>query len=210
MVRVGVVGAGGWGRNLVRSFAGVNGAELAAVCDLNKDVLEANRRLYPSAKLYESFEKMLKEGGVEAAVVATPAGTHYELAKKALEAGKHVFVEKPFTLRSSEAEELVRLAERTGLTVMVGHLLEYHPAVTKLKELVRRGELGKLYYMYTERVNLGIVRKQENAWWSLAPHDVSVILHLFETKPESVSVRGWRTWRSGTCILRTGGWHRCT
>lgn len=190
MLRVGVAGAGGWGRNLVRNFATVKGAELVAICDLSKKVREANARAYPAARLYERFDEMVADPDVDAVVIATPAPTHFELSKKAMEAGKHVYVEKPFTLKSSEAAELVALAERTKRTAMVGHLLEYHPAVLKLKKLAEDGDLGKLYYMYTERVNLGIVRKEENAWWSLAPHDVSVILYLFNAEPETVSARG--------------------
>jgi len=189
-VGVGVVGAGGWGRNLVRNFANLKGAELSAICDLRREVRESNRKAYPGVRLYERLEEMLEDEGVGAVVVATPAPTHYEMAKRALEAGKHVYVEKPFTLKAAEAAELVALAERTGRTLMVGHLLEYHPAVLKLKGLVEGGELGALYYLYTERVNLGIVRQDENAWWSLAPHDISVVLFLFGAEPESVSARG--------------------
>ena len=207
MVRVGVVGAGGWGRNLVRNFAGMKGAELTAVCDVNEDVRKTNGKLYPGVRLFGSFDKILEEQGVEALVVATPASTHFDLSRKALKAGKHVFVEKPFTMKSEEAVELAELGEQTGLTVMVGHLLEYHPAVTKLKEMVERGELGKLYYMYTERVNLGIVRKEENAWWSLAPHDISVILYLFNEQPESVSVRGQGFLQEGVEDVAFGNLH---
>ncbi len=190
MLRIGVVGAGGWGRNLARNFAALKDAELVAICDLSEEVRRANGRMYPDAALYEDFDAMLEKGELDAVAIAAPAPTHYDMTRKALEAGKHVYVEKPFTLRSDRAAELVELADKVGLTVMVGHLLEYHPAVLKLKELTDNGDLGDLYYMYTERVNLGIVRHAENAWWSLAPHDVSVILFLFGAEPVTVSACG--------------------
>jgi len=133
---------------------------------------------------------VLDDPGVQAVVVATPVPTHFGMADRALRAGKHVYVEKPLTARASEARALVELAQQTRLKLMVGHLLEYHPAVTYLKEMLDRGQLGEPYYMYTQRVNLGIVRQNENAWWSLAPHDISVVCHLLGSEPVSVTANG--------------------
>ena len=130
-------------------------------------------------------------------VLAVPATQHFDASKQALEAGKHVFVEKPMTLNVRDARELVELAEKTGRILMVGHLLEYHPAVQMLKELIQEGELGDVYYLYSQRVNLGIIRQDENALWSFAPHDVSTVLYLLDQEPDSVSARG-------ECYLQEG------
>ena len=184
------VGAGYWGRNLVRVFDSLAEVRLKTICDASADIRKIMREQYPNAEVAASYAEVLTDREVEAVVLAVPAIRHFAAAREALEAGKHVFVEKPMTLSGSEAEELVELGERQGRTLMVGHLLEYHPAVNFLKELIVRGELGEIYYLYSQRVNLGIVRRDENALWSFAPHDLSVMLFLLGQVPDTVSARG--------------------
>lgn len=185
-----VVGAGYWGKNLVRNFASTKRCGLKYVCDLNEKVLAGQKKLYPAVQTVTSLDSVLADDNVEAVVIAVEVPSHFAVAEKCLEAGRHCFVEKPLTLKVSEAKHLVEIAEKKRVKLMVGHLLEYHPAVEYIKDLIGREELGKPYYMYTQRVNLGIVRKDENAWWSLAPHDISVICYLFDSKPVSVTARG--------------------
>jgi predicted dehydrogenase len=189
-VGLGVVGIGGWGRNVLRAFAGVSGAAVRRVCDSSSERLAAAAAVCPQAASCAEYEAVLGAPDVDAVVLATPAVTHAGMAEAALNAGKHVYVEKPMALRAADARRLVELADRKSLRLMVGHLLEYHPAVDAMKRLVDSGELGQIHYMYSQRVNLGVVRRDENALWSLAPHDVSVILYLLGAEPESVSARG--------------------
>ena len=184
------VGAGYWGRNLVRVFDSIPDIRLKTVCDSNADIRKGMRAQYPDAEVAAAYDEVLADDEVEAVVLAVPAIRHFAAARAALEAGRHVFVEKPMTLSGSEAEELVELGERQGCTLMVGHLLEYHPAVDFLKEMIARGELGEICYLYSQRVNLGIVRRDENALWSFAPHDLSVMLYLLGQVPDTVSARG--------------------
>jgi predicted dehydrogenase len=196
-VRLGAVGLGGWGRNLVRSFGNAKRCDLAYICDSNPQALEAHQKLFPKAATTQSFDALLGDPSLEAVALATPAPLHYAMAKAALEAGKHVYVEKPMTLTVPDAESLVRTAEAAGRKLMVGHLLEYHPVVLRIKEMVDAGELGEIHYMYSQRINLGVVRKDENAFWSLAPHDVSVALFLFGQEPDEIVA-------SGACYLQPG------
>ncbi len=185
-----VVGAGGWGKNLVRNFAAAKGARLAWCCDLNEGILKRLAPQVPGTRMTTRVEEVFASPDVDAVAIATDAPTHYLMARQALEAGKHVYVEKPLTLEAATSRELIRIAGERGKQIMVGHLLLYHPAVDKIEELLASGALGDIYYMYTQRLNLGVVRKDESAWWSLAPHDVSVILHLFGEVPGTVSARG--------------------
>ena len=185
-----VIGAGYWGKNLVRNFATIERSSLKYVCDVNEKLLAAHKRNFPFIETATDPQTVLDDPDVQAVVIATPVPTHFELATRALEAGKHVYVEKPLTLEASQGKALVELARRRKCKLMVGHLLEYHPAVTYLKDMVDRGQLGRPYYMYTQRVNLGIVRQNENAWWSLAPHDISVICYLLGSEPVSVAANG--------------------
>jgi len=189
-VRVGVVGLGYWGPNLARNFSRVAGAELAYCCDLDEANLAKARGLYPNTAVTDDLDRLLGDGGLDAVVVATSVPTHYALGKRVLEAGKHAFIEKPIALRAADAEDLLATAEARGVKLMVGHLLEYHPAVAKMKELVDAGELGRVFYAYANRLNLGKVRKDENALWSLGPHDISVINYLTGDEPAEVSARG--------------------
>ncbi|MDH7599229.1 MAG: Gfo/Idh/MocA family oxidoreductase [Sedimentisphaerales bacterium] len=189
-INIAVVGVGSWGKNLVRNFATAPRCNLKYVCDINEKTLAAQKRLFPAISFTTSLDDVLNDGDIQAVVVATPAPSHAAVAKRCLEANKHTYVEKPLALSSAEAKELVDLAARKGLKLMVGHLLEYHPAVNFIKEMVDKGQIGQPYYMYTQRVNLGVVRRDENAWWSLAPHDISVICYLFGSEPVSVAAHG--------------------
>ena len=174
-------GVGGWGKNVVRVVGEL--ADLAWICDTDRARLDEYAQRYPQAQLTRDFGDLLADDEVEAVVIATPVPTHHELAKAALEAGKHVFVEKPPAMRVEEMEELVALAEARDLVLMPGHLLLYHPGVQKLKELIDAGELGEVLCVYGNRQNLGIVRTNENALWSLGVHDLSVILWLLGEEP---------------------------
>jgi len=184
-----VCGAGYWGKNLVKHFRELGA--LRGICDKRPAVIKSFSSLYPDVKITPSYAKILKDRSINAVAIAVPTPHHYEFAKKALLAGKHVFVEKPIALKLKHARELCRLARKRKLKLMVGHLLLYHPAVQKLKEIIRSKELGDIYYLYTQRLNLGQVRRDENALWSLAPHDISVLLELFTRRPVSVSAYGY-------------------
>jgi len=190
MITIGQVGLGYWGPNVLRNFASLAECRVKKCCDINAQQLEKIRRRYPLIELTQDYNELVNDPEIEALVITTPASTHYQLAKKALEAGKHVFVEKPITLDIGGAEELIDLAERRRRVLMVGHLLIYHPAVTKLKEYVNSGELGGIHYIYSSRLNLGKIRHDENAMWSFAPHDLSVALYLLGEEPEAVSAHG--------------------
>ena len=190
VLNIAVVGAGYWGKNLVRNFATAKRCNLKYVCDLDKAILERQKKNFPFIKVSTDLDQILADSTIDAVVVAAEAASHFDIASKALKAGKHTYVEKPLTLKSENAKMLIRLAEDAGVKLMVGHLLEYHPAVTYMKELINEGQIGQPYYMYTQRVNLGIVRQNENAWWSLAPHDISIICYLLDSEPVSVSAHG--------------------
>jgi predicted dehydrogenase len=188
VTRVALAGLGYWGPNLARNFDDL--AELAWLCDASPEALERFTARYPRARATTDFDELLADETLDAVVVATPAVTHYELAKQALVAGKHVLVEKPPAMNAAEAEDLVATAESADRVLMPGHLLLYHPAVLKLKELVETGELGDVLCVYGNRQNLGIVRTNENALWSLGVHDLSVILYLIGEDPELATAQG--------------------
>jgi predicted dehydrogenase len=205
VARVGVVGLNYWGPNLVRNFDDL--ADLAWLCDLDAEHLGALAARYPNAKATQSYDDLLRDDTLDAIVIATPVPTHYSLAKQALEAGKHVFVEKPPAMRAAEMNELVELAGAGDRVLMPGHLLLYHPGVLKLKELIDAGELGDVLCVYGNRVNLGIVRSNENALWSLGVHDLSVILYLLDEDPELATAQGSASIHPGVedvvfCFLR--------
>ncbi|MFH0778734.1 MAG: Gfo/Idh/MocA family oxidoreductase [Candidatus Eisenbacteria bacterium] len=197
MVRIAVVGAGYWGPNLIRNFLSAKGSSLRFVCDQDASALKKLQSSFPGVEFVTDFAAVVNSPEVDGIVIATDATSHFDLAKEALEKGKHVFVEKPLALSASLAEELVSLSKAAGRVLMVGHLLRYHPAVTLLKEYIDRGELGEILYAYSTRVNLGRVRREENALWSFAPHDIAVILHLIGSRPAAVSA-------VGQCYLREG------
>jgi predicted dehydrogenase len=188
VTRVGVVGLGYWGPNLARNFDQL--AELAWICDVDDGVRSSFGPRYPSAQVTGAYDDLLSDAQLDAVVVSTPVPSHFELARRALAAGKHVLVEKPPAMRGEEMDELVRLAEQADLVCMPGHLLLYHPGVQKLKELVDGGTLGDVLCVYGNRQNLGIIRKDENALWSLGVHDLSVILYLLGEEPEEAVALG--------------------
>jgi predicted dehydrogenase len=191
MVNIGVIGYGYWGPNLVRNFNQIKRSNLTVCCELAEEKIAQIKRLYPKVKVTSDYDTVIQNPDIEAIVIASTADTHYELAKKALEADKHVFVEKPLALNTQEAEELVKLAKKSKRILMVGHLLKYHPAINYIKNYIESGGLGKIQYLYSQRLNLGKLRKDENALWSLAPHDISVILYLLGDKePIEVTARG--------------------
>lgn len=171
-----LAGAGNWGKNLARNFHALGA--LHTICDQNKDLLDTYRQTYPDISLSTSFSQALKHPAIDKVVIATPAAMHFSMAKEALLAGKDLFVEKPLCLDSAQAQELIDLAQQHGRILMVGHLLQYHPCVRRLQELVGSGELGKLQYITSNRLNLGHIRTEENSLWNFAPHDISVILSL--------------------------------
>lgn len=197
MTQVAVVGVGGWGKNLARNYYQIPDCTLKYICDLDRKKLDVFRLQLPGTNLTTSFADLLGDPNLQAIVVATPAPSHYSLCKAALQAGKDVYVEKPFVLAVEEAEDLIELAEARGRILMVGHLLEYHPVMTKLRQMIVSGELGQIYYIYNQRVNLGVVRGDENALWSFAPHDISSILYLLGKEPSDVTARG-------QCYLQRG------
>ena len=188
VTRVAVAGLGYWGPNLVRNFDDL--ADLAWLVDLDEQLLERFGSRYPNARVTTDLDDVLADDSVDAVVVATPVPTHYALAKRVLEAGKHVMVEKPPAMRAAEMDELVALAADRDRVLMPGHLLLYHPGVLKLKELIDAGELGEVLCVYGNRQNLGIVRTNENALWSLGVHDLSVILYLLDEDPEIATAQG--------------------
>ncbi|MGV8081459.1 MAG: Gfo/Idh/MocA family oxidoreductase [Syntrophales bacterium] len=187
-IRVAVVGAGYWGKNLVRNFHQLG--VLAAVCDGSAAVREQVKKDYPESAVTDDLKDVLKDPKVQAVVLATPAATHAHLAGEALRAGKHVFVEKPLSLTYGEGESLVALAGEKDRTLFVGHILQYHPAVIRLREMVRQGQVGRLRYIYSRRLSLGKIRREENILWSFAPHDISVILSLVGEDPSYVDSVG--------------------
>ena len=187
-VQVAVVGMGHWGKNLVRNFAQLGALRL--VCDLDPTVESAYRDKYSNVAFSTSYEAVLNDEQVQAVVISTPAAMHFQMTRDALQAGKDVFVEKPLALNVKEGEELASLATRYQRILMVGHILRYHPAVIKLSQLVRNGDLGRILYIYSNRLNIGKIRREENILWSFAPHDVSVMQALLNEQPSKVSCQG--------------------
>ncbi len=191
MITIGQIGIGYWGPNLLRNFASFSDVKVKAGCDLDEQRLASYQQKYKDINFTSSYDVVLDDPDIDAVVIATPAVTHHGLVKRALERNKHVFVEKPVALTVGEAQELAALADQKKLTLMVGHLLLFHPAIRKLKDLVLGNELGRIYYIYSRRVNLGRVRADESVIWSLAPHDVSVALYLLDDQPFEVSAHAF-------------------
>ncbi|MBX3166784.1 MAG: Gfo/Idh/MocA family oxidoreductase [Candidatus Eremiobacteraeota bacterium] len=188
MIRVSVVGTGYWGQNLVRNYHSLGA--LKQVCDLNPSALESVEYAYPEVRVTRHYTDLLSDPETQGIIVATPAASHFHFAQQALEAGKDVYVEKPLALEIDHARALVELARKQKRILMVGHLLQYHPAFLYLKNLVTTGELGKLQYLYSNRLSLGKIRREENALWSFAPHDISMILALTQQLPMEVDSFG--------------------
>lgn len=189
-VRIGLIGYGYWGPNLARNFHQLPEAWLVACADSDPERLREAARLYPLHQTATDYRALLDNPTLDALVIATPARLHFEVARAALNAGKHVLVEKPLAMSNADARELIETARRRERVLMVGHTFEFNPAVWKIKELVTSGALGELFYVYSNRVNLGRVQRDVNALWSIAPHDISILLYLLDTMPVSVSARG--------------------
>jgi predicted dehydrogenase len=196
-IKVGIAGLGYWGPNLARNFAGIGGCEVAWLCDADPGALERVGRSIPAARRTADLGDLLGDPELDAIVLATPVATHAELAVQVLEAGKHCFVEKPLAQDAASAERLVQLADERDLILMVGHLLCYHPGVRQLADLISNGDLGQVYYLYSQRLNLGKLRADENALWSLGAHDISVLLELADAAPTEVTARGESYVRDG-------------
>ncbi len=190
MIKIGLIGCGAWGKNLLRNFFNLPGCVLVSCCDENPKQIEKLCPSYPEIKFTPNPQEIIDNPNLDAVVIATPPASHFGLCKAAMLAGKDVFVEKPLVLETDQGRELVELAEKKKRILMVGHIMEYHPATLKLKQYVDDGELGRIYYLYSTRVNLGKVRDIENALWSFAPHDISMILFLLGRGPDSVTATG--------------------
>jgi predicted dehydrogenase len=207
VIGVAVAGLGYWGPNLARNFAALAGCELRWLCDASEAARERHGPAFPGARTTADLDEVLADDGVDAVVLATPVPTHADLAERVLASGRHCFVEKPLAQSVADAERVVAAARASGKTLMVGHLLEYHPGVIALKGLVDSGELGDIHYLYSNRLNLGKLRADENALWSLGAHDVSVVLRLLEEEPSEVQAHGESYMRDGIedvvfCFLR--------
>jgi predicted dehydrogenase len=190
MIRIGVIGYGYWGPNIVRNLNGVDSARVEMVCDKSSAALARVRKVYPDISTTSDPNEILRSPQIDAVAVITPVWTHYELTKAALENGKHVFVEKPFTSNVAQAEELIELAARKRLTIMVDHTFLFTGAVRKIRELVDSGALGDLYYYDSLRVNLGLFQHDVSVIWDLAPHDLSIMDHLIKNEPEAIVATG--------------------
>jgi predicted dehydrogenase len=190
MLRMGIIGYGYWGPNLVRNFSTANGSDVVMVCDMNSQTLKKVQKAYPRIRVTQDVNELIKDPEIDAVAIATPVFTHSALAKQVLEEGKSVFVEKPFTHTVAEAEELIELAEKKKLKIMVDHTFLYTGAVRKIKQLVEDGILGDLYYFDSVRVNLGLFQHDVNVVWDLAPHDIAIMDHLIGERPQAVVATG--------------------
>lgn len=190
MTRLGLIGLGTWGKNLLRNFSNLPECEVLVCCDQKKEQLKKIKNIYPKFKFVQNYKEVLEDKDIDAVVIATPPDSHFEIVYQAITFEKDVFVEKPLVLKIEEGEKLLRVAEDKKRILMVGHIMEYHSAVLKLKEYIKNGELGDIYYLYATRVNLGKVRDIENALWSFAPHDISMILFLLDKEPKTVTATG--------------------
>jgi predicted dehydrogenase len=190
MIRVGVIGYGYWGPNVVRNFREIEGASVVAVCDKNLNALKRLKQAHPEIHTTRDFSEVVTSKDIDAVAVITPVRTHFALAKTALENGKHIFVEKPFTANTAQADELIELADKKKLTIMVDHTFLFTGAVRKIRQLLEDGTMGKLYYYDSTRVNLGLFQHDVNVLWDLAPHDLSIMDFLIHEKPEGVIATG--------------------
>ena len=190
MLNVGVIGYGYWGPNIVRNFNGIDGAKVILICDANKDALKRAGKANPHTAITSEWNDVISSPDIDIVAVITPVSTHFELAKKALENGKHIFVEKPFTATVAQAKELIELAEKKNLKIMVAHTFIFTGAVKKMKQLIDDDELGDLYYYDSVRVNLGLFQKDVNVIWDLAPHDFAIMDYLIQEKPVAITATG--------------------
>lgn len=189
-IRTAVVGCGYWGPNLIRNFRWNEGFDVKFICDQSPERLAHIRKLYPEVEGLTDFDLLVEKDVVDAIAIATPVWTHYPLAKKALSAGKHVFIEKPMAPSVKECEDLIRIAEQNNVKIMVGHTFVYSSHVRKIRDIINSGDLGDILYISSQRLNLGLFQKDINVSWDLAPHDLSIILYLMNEKPASVNCQG--------------------
>jgi predicted dehydrogenase len=190
MINIGVIGYGYWGPNIVRNFNAVTNSKVTCVCDTNAETLTHVSQTYPGMRVTNDFNTILNDPEIHVAAIVTPVSTHYEFTKRALQSGKHVFVEKPFTQSPAQAEELISIAEQKNLKIMVDHTFLFSGAVSKIKEMIDADEMGTIYYYDSTRINLGIFQRDVNVIWDLAPHDFAIMLHLLKDRPEGVRVFG--------------------
>jgi predicted dehydrogenase len=190
MINLAVIGCGHWGPNFIRNFSQIKGVKVKYACDLSSEKLSRIRETYPDIITLHNYKQILEDKNIVAAVVATPANTHYRIAKEFLSFNKHLLVEKPIATDISDAEELIKIAEHNKIILMVGHTFKFNPGINKLKWLIKTKKLGHIYYMYSRRTNLGPLRKDVNAMWDLAPHDISIISYLLDKDPMDVTARG--------------------
>lgn len=194
-MNIAVVGSGYWGKNLVKNHHELN--SLYAVCELDSEKRLEISKNFPEVKLYDDYQKLLNDKAVDGIVIATPAPTHFELAKYSLESGFPTYVEKPLTLTLNDAKFLTNLAKEKNLPLMVGHILEYHPAMVKMQELIIQNAIGKIKHIRCSRINLGKIRSHENIWWSFAPHDLSIIFMLINQEPEKIQTSSFKPLQNG-------------
>ncbi|MBU1626114.1 Gfo/Idh/MocA family oxidoreductase, partial [bacterium] len=191
-INLGVIGCGHWGKNYIRIFSELPETSLIACCDTNKSILKNLSSRYPSLKTTDNHEDIVNDKGIDAIIVATPAMTHYKILKSALDAGKHVLAEKPLTGKVLEAEELITISEKKALTLMVSHTFLYNTAVRKMKEYLKKEIFGDIYYLYSRRTHLGLIREDVSTIWDLATHDISIFSYLLDSQPEKAQVIGGR------------------
>ncbi len=196
-INVGLVGAGYWGKKLLPKFLAAPNCSVKMVCDLHADLCSSVRQNYPGVGTTDSYEKMLNDPEIGAVVLATPPATHFALAKKAIEAGKHVWVEKPLSTSFEEGSLLVGLAQERRIVLFVDHTFLYDPFVRAIRDLIKKGELGDIYHAFFQRLNLGRIKRDSNVWWNSAPHDVSLLLYLLESQPASVTLHGYHYLQDG-------------
>lgn len=189
-IRLAQIGVGSWGKNLLRNFFNLPQVQIPVVCDTDKKAISSVSSDYPGIETCQDLQHIFERDDFDAVVIATPPESHYQIAKEFLLKGKHVFVEKPMVLELQHGEELNRLTKKQGRILMVGHILEYHPAFERVKQMIANDELGEIYYIYTSRVNLGVIRRTENSLWSFAPHDISIILMFMNQEPVKVVSTG--------------------
>ncbi len=197
MINCALIGYGYWGPNIARSIARLKNVNLSIICDLDQSKLEEAEIVFSRSKITSNISQVLEDPEIDAVIIATPANTHFDLASKALKAGKHILIEKPITTSTEQAIELKKLNEQTKKIIMAGHTFEYNPAVLKMKEIIKGDNFGKVYYIYSTRVNLGQIRGDVNALWNLAPHDISMSNYLLESTPQEVMA-------TGACFLQEG------
>lgn len=190
MYNIAVVGCGYWGPNLIRNFKSLKEADVVKVCDFDQKRLDHMKSLYQEIQTTTNFNEIINDANIHGVAIATPVNTHFKIAKACLEAGKHAFIEKPMATTSDECKELIDLAERNSLSLMVGHVFVYAPPVRKIKEILDSGEIGEVFYISSRRLNLGLFQKDINVTWDLAPHDLSIVLYLLGETPSSVNCQG--------------------